>query len=73
MPVKILKNIKLQLNSGPDLSIKNVYTCKKNWKTNVNGYQENRSWCYRTENKIRRGIYNKCNVERENVEKKTVM
>ena len=41
--VKILKSIKLQLDSGFDFSIINVYTWEKNWKPNVNGCQENRS------------------------------
>ena len=62
------KNIKLQLDSGSDLSIINVYTGKQNRKTNGNGYEENHMKCYRSENKIRTGIYNKCDVERENVE-----
>ena len=44
----------------------NVYRVKKNKKTNVNGCLEN----YRPENKM--GIYYRCDVERENVESKTV-
>ena len=42
--VKILnKNIKLQLDSKSNLSVINVYTWKKNWKTYAKSYQENRS------------------------------
>ena len=45
---------------------------KKIGKPTLIGYQENRPKCYRTENKIQRGIHNKCDVERENIEIATV-
>ena len=73
VPVNVLKNIKVKEDSQSDLSKINLYTWKKNKKTNVNGYQENCLKRYRTENKIWREINNYCDVEWENIEIRTVV